>query len=766
MCLHPFCFKCIKTWCKSKPSCPLCNCQINTIIHNVKSDANYLEYIVPPPDDPMDFGDEDVIDLVNLDDTGTEAPSQAASILRALTRTLSLLSAFQQDANEGNSGVNERIESLNMSRFSDVVVVNDLADADNIFNRPSDWRHANAEGMPVGPWRMTTSRAAPSNSHAESNNRASRSNLTSEVVLNTSTGDARSSPYTLRGRNVSRSGDNRSNRVQGRNRSNRLIIVNSDEENTNGNTRYPSRNTRECSLEQFLRRVGSERAITPSDILNSDDEESNNGSANHNGITAHRGSRRAISNHQPRTRISSEFSSVTPPNLSLLDISTGAQRKKTSRRTKRSSGEPSRVSREADDDTRDQPSTSGRTNANSRPRRKIASSLKYCDDDSDEEEILSSSTTRRKKLPIRHTQPLSASRRAEGDMRDQASTSGRTNLNSRHRRNTSPSVQYFDSDSEEENKSTSTTRRKKLPVLHAFRESEEDILHSPTVSRNAKYGRGVHRSQKCIGSEGIPVTSRKIRRREKKSRLQNDFNDSDEDKPLSSRINSRKYRNESSRSANNIETLNVDEQSSRVDRRREQKDHPSRVKRSSHRDNNSGNPSTQNSSHREHTYARSAGRYQPSIPGTSSERRKSSKILCINSSSESEDSNIRLQQNKSKRMMKTPSKATLKNVSTKNSHRTDGRRSLVIESDDDNDTNISKIVRIKRNAIQYSSDENNRKHDGKVKKQKKSLVKHGNSSRDSLATTKMSKTEHLTRVSIVLCMHLNHICDIIIILFN
>lgn len=45
-CLHQFCFKCLLTWSKVKAVCPLCKQNFRSIIHNVRSNDQYEEYLV------------------------------------------------------------------------------------------------------------------------------------------------------------------------------------------------------------------------------------------------------------------------------------------------------------------------------------------------------------------------------------------------------------------------------------------------------------------------------------------------------------------------------------------------------------------------------------------------------------------------------------------------------------------------------------------------------------------------------------------------
>ncbi|CAG4954327.1 unnamed protein product [Colias eurytheme] len=45
-CLHQFCFKCLLTWSKVKAECPLCKQNFKSIIHNVRSNHQYEQYMV------------------------------------------------------------------------------------------------------------------------------------------------------------------------------------------------------------------------------------------------------------------------------------------------------------------------------------------------------------------------------------------------------------------------------------------------------------------------------------------------------------------------------------------------------------------------------------------------------------------------------------------------------------------------------------------------------------------------------------------------
>ncbi|ESN96379.1 hypothetical protein HELRODRAFT_163437 [Helobdella robusta] len=49
MCLHEFCFSCIKEWSKQNAVCPLCKQNFSEILHKIRSDANYDIYEVTRP---------------------------------------------------------------------------------------------------------------------------------------------------------------------------------------------------------------------------------------------------------------------------------------------------------------------------------------------------------------------------------------------------------------------------------------------------------------------------------------------------------------------------------------------------------------------------------------------------------------------------------------------------------------------------------------------------------------------------------------------
>ncbi|XP_072942225.1 uncharacterized protein [Epargyreus clarus] len=62
-CLHQFCFKCLLTWSKVKAVCPLCKQNFRSIIHNVRSNHQYEEYMVEQRTD-MDLNEGIDIDAL------------------------------------------------------------------------------------------------------------------------------------------------------------------------------------------------------------------------------------------------------------------------------------------------------------------------------------------------------------------------------------------------------------------------------------------------------------------------------------------------------------------------------------------------------------------------------------------------------------------------------------------------------------------------------------------------------------------------------
>ncbi|XP_015270023.1 PREDICTED: E3 ubiquitin-protein ligase Topors [Gekko japonicus] len=47
-CYHRFCFRCVQEWSKNKAECPLCKQPFHSIIHSMRSDDDFKEYIVRP----------------------------------------------------------------------------------------------------------------------------------------------------------------------------------------------------------------------------------------------------------------------------------------------------------------------------------------------------------------------------------------------------------------------------------------------------------------------------------------------------------------------------------------------------------------------------------------------------------------------------------------------------------------------------------------------------------------------------------------------
>ncbi|XP_053621028.1 E3 ubiquitin-protein ligase Topors-like [Plodia interpunctella] len=66
-CLHQFCFTCLLTWSKVKAECPLCKQNFKSIIHNVRSNHQYEEYLVEQRET------EESIDRFDIDSTIAQA---------------------------------------------------------------------------------------------------------------------------------------------------------------------------------------------------------------------------------------------------------------------------------------------------------------------------------------------------------------------------------------------------------------------------------------------------------------------------------------------------------------------------------------------------------------------------------------------------------------------------------------------------------------------------------------------------------------------
>ncbi|XP_065519999.1 uncharacterized protein LOC136006014 [Lathamus discolor] len=47
-CLHRFCYQCILRWAETKPECPLCKGRIQSLLHSVRADDDYVEHVITP----------------------------------------------------------------------------------------------------------------------------------------------------------------------------------------------------------------------------------------------------------------------------------------------------------------------------------------------------------------------------------------------------------------------------------------------------------------------------------------------------------------------------------------------------------------------------------------------------------------------------------------------------------------------------------------------------------------------------------------------
>ncbi|XP_021236504.1 E3 ubiquitin-protein ligase Topors-like [Numida meleagris] len=48
-CLHQFCFGCIRRWTETVPKCPLCKQRVRSILHSVRADDSFIEFVVRRP---------------------------------------------------------------------------------------------------------------------------------------------------------------------------------------------------------------------------------------------------------------------------------------------------------------------------------------------------------------------------------------------------------------------------------------------------------------------------------------------------------------------------------------------------------------------------------------------------------------------------------------------------------------------------------------------------------------------------------------------
>uniref|UniRef100_A0A8B9U533 E3 ubiquitin-protein ligase Topors n=1 Tax=Anas zonorhyncha TaxID=75864 RepID=A0A8B9U533_9AVES len=47
-CFHAFCFRCIRRWAATSSACPLCRQPIDRILHTVRADDDYQQYVCRP----------------------------------------------------------------------------------------------------------------------------------------------------------------------------------------------------------------------------------------------------------------------------------------------------------------------------------------------------------------------------------------------------------------------------------------------------------------------------------------------------------------------------------------------------------------------------------------------------------------------------------------------------------------------------------------------------------------------------------------------
>uniref|UniRef100_A0A493U0T3 E3 ubiquitin-protein ligase Topors n=1 Tax=Anas platyrhynchos platyrhynchos TaxID=8840 RepID=A0A493U0T3_ANAPP len=47
-CFHAFCFRCIRRWTANSSACPLCRQPIDRILHTVRADDDYQQYVCRP----------------------------------------------------------------------------------------------------------------------------------------------------------------------------------------------------------------------------------------------------------------------------------------------------------------------------------------------------------------------------------------------------------------------------------------------------------------------------------------------------------------------------------------------------------------------------------------------------------------------------------------------------------------------------------------------------------------------------------------------
>ena len=48
-CMHRFCFACIRQWARARDTCPLCRQPLEQLLHSVRADDNYEQYVLGLP---------------------------------------------------------------------------------------------------------------------------------------------------------------------------------------------------------------------------------------------------------------------------------------------------------------------------------------------------------------------------------------------------------------------------------------------------------------------------------------------------------------------------------------------------------------------------------------------------------------------------------------------------------------------------------------------------------------------------------------------
>lgn len=84
MCLHVFCFECIKMWSRKKAVCPLCTVPFKTIMYNIKSDYEYLEYRIDDGSRTHASHRQNRLDIQQ----GNQALQRAREVMRRMEESL------------------------------------------------------------------------------------------------------------------------------------------------------------------------------------------------------------------------------------------------------------------------------------------------------------------------------------------------------------------------------------------------------------------------------------------------------------------------------------------------------------------------------------------------------------------------------------------------------------------------------------------------------------------------------------------------------